>query len=58
MIKILKNICLSDEGATAVEYGLIVALIALAALAAISGVANETTGMWNDVATQVVDSSS
>ena len=57
MIGFLKKIYLSDEGATAVEYGLIVALIALAALAAISGVANETTGMWNDVAAKVVESS-
>lgn len=57
MIKFLKNIYLSDEGATAVEYGLIVALIALGALAAITGVANETTNMWNEVATEVVENS-
>ncbi|MEO9468810.1 Flp family type IVb pilin [Parasphingorhabdus sp.] len=57
MIEFLKNIYLSDEGATAVEYGLIVALIALGALAAITGVANETTNMWNEVATEVVENS-
>ncbi len=57
MIEFLKNIYLSDEGATAVEYGLIVALIALGALAAITGVANETTNMRNEVATEVVENS-
>lgn len=57
MKEFFKKIYLSDKGATAVEYGLIIALIALAALVAITGVANETTGMWNDVASKVVESS-
>ena len=55
MIDPLKKLYLSDEGATAVEYGLILALIALAAIVAISGVANETVGMWGDVANQVTE---
>ncbi|WP_373491939.1 Flp family type IVb pilin [Parasphingorhabdus sp.] len=55
MIDLLKKLCLSDEGATAVEYGLILALIALATIVAISGVANETGGMWDDVANQVTE---
>ena len=55
MIDLLKKLYLSDMGATAVEYGLIVALIALAALAAIGGVADQTVGMWNNVANQVTD---
>lgn len=41
---------LRDEfGATAVEYGLILAMIVLAMLSALTGVANETKKMWNDV---------
>ena len=55
MIDLLKKVYLSDKGATAVEYGLILALIALAAIVAISGVANETVGMWGDVANQVTE---
>jgi len=55
MIDLLKKLYLSDKGATAVEYGLILALIALAAIVAIGGVANETVGMWDDVANQVTE---
>ena len=48
---------LSDDttGATAIEYGLIVAFIAIAALAALQGLASTTAEMWNDVSTEVVD---
>lgn len=55
MIDFLKKLFLSDKGATAVEYGLILALIALTAIVAISGVADQTVGMWNNVANQVTD---
>ena len=55
MIDLLKKLFLSDKGATAVEYGLILALIALTAIVAISGVADQTVGMWNNVANQVTD---
>lgn len=55
MIELFKNLYLSDEGATAVEYGLILALIALTAMVAITGVANETVNMWNGVADEVTD---
>ena len=55
MIDQLKKLYLSDKGATAVEYGLILALVALAAIVAIGGVANETVGMWDDVANQVTE---
>jgi pilus assembly protein Flp/PilA len=40
-----------EHGATAVEYGLILAMIVLAMLAALSGVANETTKLWGNVQT-------
>jgi pilus assembly protein Flp/PilA len=55
MINLLKKLYLSDTGATAVEYGLILALIALAAIVAITGVANETVNMWNGVANEVTE---
>jgi pilus assembly protein Flp/PilA len=44
----------SDErGATAVEYGLILALIFLAVAGAIQGVATVTIGMWDNVSNDV-----
>jgi|TARA_R110002020_G_scaffold103361_2_gene242031 pilus assembly protein Flp/PilA len=55
MIDLLKKLYLSDNGATAVEYGLILALVALAAIVAISGVADGTVNMWDDVANQVTE---
>ncbi|VWX58514.1 Flp family type IVb pilin [Sphingorhabdus sp. 109] len=55
MFDFLKRIYLSDKGATAVEYGLILALIALTVLVSIAGVANRTVGMWDDVANEVTD---
>ena len=42
-----------EKAATAVEYGLIVALIVLAMMAGLSQFANTTIAMWNDVATKV-----
>ncbi len=39
----------STRAATAVEYGLILALIFLAGVSAIGGVANSTTRMWGNV---------
>ena len=43
----------SERGATAVEYGLILALIVLAMIAALNSLATKTVGMWNNVATEV-----
>ena len=41
---------LKDEsGATAIEYGLIAALIVVASIAAIGQVADTTITMWNNV---------
>jgi len=55
MIDLLKKLYLSNTGATAVEYGLILALVALAAMVAISGVADGTIDMWDDVSNQVTE---
>lgn len=41
----------STRGATAVEYGLIVALIFLAAVGAMSNVGTATSSMWNTIST-------
>ncbi len=42
-----------QRGATAVEYGLIVALIVIVVIAGVAGVADETTSMWNNVSDSV-----
>ena len=47
--QLLKRLLRDDHGATAVEYGLILAMVVLAMLGALSGVATVTTNMWNDV---------
>lgn len=41
------------RAATAIEYGLIAALVVLAMIAALKGLASATTGMWNDTSTTV-----
>ena len=47
MLSILKNIVLmkNDEGATAIDYALIVSLIAVAALTALSTVSGKATNV-------------
>ncbi len=53
MLQTFVKIVKSRTGATAIEYGLIAALIAVAAMVAIQGVASETTKMWDKVETEV-----
>ena len=43
------------RGATAVEYGLILALIVLAIIGALNQVASKTIGMWNYVSHEVTN---
>ena len=40
------------RGTSAVEYGLILSLIVIGLAGAVAGVADETTKMWNRIATQ------
>jgi pilus assembly protein Flp/PilA len=51
--KLLKRIGTDNSGATAIEYGLIAALIVIAMLGALNGVASETNSMWDNVTTRV-----
>ncbi|MEQ1687537.1 MAG: Flp family type IVb pilin [Sphingopyxis sp.] len=43
----------NQRGATAVEYGLIAALITLAAFGAIANFGGKATAMWNNTATTI-----
>ena len=48
-LKLIKN----NEGATAIEYGLIAALISVAAITALTSVGTELTGTFTDVAAKL-----
>lgn len=52
MKAILTRLVHDCRGATAVEYGLICALIVLAMLTALQGVANQTKDTWNTVSSK------
>ena len=56
MIRTLRRLLASNKGATAVEYGLIIAMIVLAMLAALTNVATKTNAMWGNVANEVTNS--
>ncbi|WP_114950744.1 Flp family type IVb pilin [Sphingosinicella terrae] len=47
--KLIKN----NKGATAIEYGLIAALIAVAAIAAMKGLGSSLNATFNSVATEM-----
>jgi pilus assembly protein Flp/PilA len=47
--RLIKN----DHGATAVEYGLILALVFLALVAGVQAFAGATIGMWTNVSNEV-----
>lgn len=49
LVKLLKN----EDGATAIEYGLIAALIAVAAIAAFQLVGTNLSATFNNVATKL-----
>ena len=51
---LMKNLVEDQSGATAIEYGLILALVALAIIGSLSAMAGETIQMWNNVARDVV----
>ena len=52
MAKFLKLIK-SEKGATAIEYGLIAALIAVAAIAAMTNIGSSLGSTFNEVSTQL-----
>ena len=54
MMRRLGKLFQDETGATAIEYGLILALVFLVMLAALANVAGTTIEMWNDVSNKVV----
>lgn len=55
MRNFFKTLIDDASGATAVEYGLILAMVFLAMVGAVAGVGNATSAMWNDVSTTSQD---
>ncbi|MEM7689599.1 MAG: Flp family type IVb pilin [Pseudomonadota bacterium] len=49
LTKFLKHIGSDSQGATAVEYGLIISLIVIAMAGALQAVGNANTGQWDGV---------
>ena len=51
--KTLRRLLVDQGGATAIEYGLICALIAVAAISGISALGGGAGGMWTDLSANV-----
>ena len=55
MLGLVRALARDKRGATAIEYGLIVALIFIAIIVAVGNAASSTVYMWNNVANRVVN---
>ena len=53
--KLIGRIVFDRAGATAVEYGIILAMIFLAMVIAVAGVGNSTGALWNKVSGDSAD---
>ncbi len=58
MVRLPLRLIQDERGVSAVEYGLIIALIVLAMVAGLAQVATATTGMWNNVSQTTANASS
>ena len=52
-MKFFNKLARDEQGATAIEYGLIAALIAVAAITAMSALGTQLDGTFNQVATEL-----
>ena len=55
-MKIFQNLLRDEAGATAIEYGLIAALIAVAAITAMGNLGNNLSTTFETVSTELSDS--
>jgi pilus assembly protein Flp/PilA len=53
LITLRKRALRNEQGATAIEYGLIAALLVLGVLSALSGALNASKKMWTTIETAV-----
>ena len=52
-MKIIRKMLKNEKGATAIEYGLIAALIAVAAITAMQGLGNQLSNTFTTVSTKM-----
>ena len=52
--KKLRSLVTGQDGATAIEYGLIVGLIAIALIISLESLGGGSNGMWTDISSEVV----
>lgn len=50
MVKQVINFCRDEEGAAAIEYGLVLAIVAVAIIGSIAGMGNSVGQMYDTVA--------
>ncbi|WP_246152552.1 Flp family type IVb pilin [Sphingomonas montanisoli] len=50
---LIRRLFRSEDGATAVEYGLILALVVLALLVGVTTLSGQVKATWNNIATKV-----
>jgi len=53
LVRLGLKLCRDRKGATAIEYGFILALVVIAMMVALIELGTTTTGMWNNVSTKV-----
>ena len=56
-MQILANLLRDDDGATAIEYGLIAALISVVIITAVTLVGSQLSGVFNGIATALSSAS-
>lgn len=57
MTAFLRQLARDQKGATAVEYGLILALVFLAMLGAVQAFGRNAIAIWDDTSTKIVEAS-
>jgi pilus assembly protein Flp/PilA len=58
IVRLLKRLGRDRTGGTAIEYGLIAALVVITMIASFVEVANTTVGMWGNINTKMSNASS
>jgi len=53
MLTSIKNFCFDDSGATAIEYGLIAALVSVAAITALSAMGDSLVTIFGRVSSEL-----
>ena len=55
VIRTIARVLRENRGATAIEYGLIIAFVVIAMIAGLTALADTTTGMWGNVSGKVAN---